>query len=91
MRCYKLEDHNARECLKGTEYKICSECSDESHLWYECKGRVEKCINCNEEHSTLAIKYPERKIILIEKRKDDIERQKMTDSDISKIQTNISS
>ena len=61
MRCYKLEDHNTRDCSKDKDYRKCSECSNEGHLWYECKEKVKKCINCMEEHSTLAMKCPKKR------------------------------
>ena len=82
MRCYRLEAHNTRDCPKGSDFKICSECSIEGHMWYEFKSGAKKCINCDEEHSTLAMKCPKRKMILKEKRKEDIERQKMSYADI---------
>ncbi len=34
MKCYCLEEHNTRDCPKGKEYKLCSECSNEGHLWF---------------------------------------------------------
>lgn len=53
------------------------------------KKEQSKGINCMEEHSTLAMKCSKRKMILKEKRKKEIERQKITFSDISRVQISI--
>ncbi len=42
MRCYKLEHHNIRDCPEDTNFKRCSECSTEGHLWYQCKEKKTK-------------------------------------------------
>ncbi len=87
LKCYALEaQHTTRECPKGPNYRICSECSSVEHLWYDCKAKEKKCINCNENHSTLAMKCPMRKMIIKEKRKKEIEKQKMTYSGITQNQ-----
>ncbi len=90
LKCYELEDHTTRECPKGHNYKMCSECSSSEHLWHECKAKEKKCINCKENHSTLAMKCPKRKVILKEKRKQEIEKQKMTYSGVTQSQSVIS-
>ena len=89
MRCYQLEEHNTRESTKSKNYKVCSECSTEGHLWYECRERNKICLNCNENHSTLAMKCPKKKAILKEKRKEEIEKQKMSYSDVTRVQSNM--
>ena len=56
---YKLlpvEHHNSRECPKERHYKRSSECSKEGNLWYEFRRRTNKCTNCIEKHSSLAMK-----------------------------------
>ncbi len=78
MKCYKLEDHATRECDKPNGFKICSECGQEGHYWHQCKERKKCCINCGEEHSTLAMKCTIRKDILKEKRRREAERNQMT-------------
>ena len=82
MKCYSLESHFTNECPKPKEFKICSECSEEGHVWHQCKTSTKKCINCSENHSTLAMKCVKRKEILKEKRNQQNERQKMTYSNI---------
>ena len=67
MKCYKLEEHNTRDCPKESNFKICSECNKEGHLWYEYKDK-KNCINCHEEHSNLVMKCLKRKSILKEKK-----------------------
>lgn len=78
MRCYKLEDHTIRECNKAKDFKICSNCSEEGHKWFDCKAKHQCCLNCGENHSTMAMKCNKRKQIIKEKRKLEEERNKMT-------------
>jgi len=85
MKCYKLEDHNTRECPEDKEFKICSECSTPGHLWFQCREETKKCINCGEAHSTLAMKCKLRKSIIKEKRKQETERTRMTFSEATRI------
>lgn len=70
MRCYKLEDHISSECTRPAEYKICSECSEEGHTWRECTNTYKRCINCQGDHRTLAMRCQKRKDILNIKRKE---------------------
>ncbi len=78
MRCYKLEAHNTRDCDKPNDYKICSECSTEGHLWHQCRETIKTCVNCGDEHSTLAMKCSRRKEVIKEKKKEETERGRMT-------------
>lgn len=79
MRCYVLEHHNTRDCPKPREYKICSECGKEGHVWHQCQDKENKrCINCNGNHSALAMKCAKRKEVLKEKRKEEAEKNKRT-------------
>lgn len=55
LRCYTLEDHHTTSCPKSRDYKICSECSMEGHTWRECDGGSKRCINCEGNHSTMAM------------------------------------
>ena len=64
MKCYCLEEHTTRECPKPKDYKICSECSSIGHLWHQCKEEQKKCINCEGNHSTLAMRCTKRKEIM---------------------------
>ena len=95
MRCYALEKHNTRDCSKDRNYKICSECSQEGHFWYNCKEKDKNCINCGGNHSTLAMRCSKRKEIVKEKRKEEAERGRQTYAGIAgasathALQTNI--
>ena len=42
MRCYALESHYTNESPKPNTYKICSECSEEGHVWIQCKEIIKK-------------------------------------------------
>ncbi len=53
------------------------------------KNRLKKCINCGENHSSLAMKCIKRKIILREKRKDEREKQASTYAGVTRAASNI--
>ena len=78
MRCYQVEMHSTKDCPKPPTYKVCSECSEEGHQWHQCKATTKTCINCGEDHGTMAMKCKLRKEIIREKRKEEQERQKGT-------------
>ncbi|XP_064109723.1 uncharacterized protein LOC135217685 [Macrobrachium nipponense] len=61
--CYSYE-HLYKECPKDKNYKICSECSSHDHTYRECKENTKKCVNCNQQHRTLAAKCPVRKALI---------------------------
>ena len=82
MRCYTLEHHFTSECPKQKEYKICSECSQEGHVWHQCQNEFKKCLNCRENHSTMAMKCKKRKEIIKEKRTEINDKQKMSYSSV---------
>ncbi len=65
------------------DYKICSECSEEGHVWHQCQNTTKKYLNCNEDHSTIAMKCSKRKEIVKEKRNQISERQKINHATIS--------
>ena len=56
MRCYALETHYTNECPKDKDFRLCSECGIEGHLWHQCKEHNKRCINCGDNHSALAMK-----------------------------------
>ena len=62
-RCYSYE-HQKRNCLQSDHYKICSNCAREGHTYGDCNVEIFKCINCGQNHSTLAAKCPIRKDII---------------------------
>lgn len=78
MKCYKIEDHHTSECKKPEDYKICSECGELGHIWRECSNTKKKCINCDQEHRSLAMKCPIRKEITNIKRKENQQNQQST-------------
>lgn len=87
MRCYSLEDHFTNECPKNKDYKLCSECATEGHVWHQCREQHKKCLNCGENHSALAMKCIKRKEIIREKRLQESDKQKMTYANI--VHTNL--
>ncbi len=70
LRCYALEDHVTSECPMPKEFKICSECSEVGHVWHQCQTVIKKCLNCKENHSTMAMKCSKRKEIIKGKRNE---------------------
>ncbi len=68
MKCYALEQHFTNKCPKPKEFKVCSECSQQGHVCHQWENATKKCLNCDEEHSSLAMKCSKRKQIIKEKR-----------------------
>ena len=56
-------------------------------MWYECTESHERCLNCIGNHSTKAMKCPNRKQIIKEKRNQINERQHMTYANITQAST----
>ncbi len=83
MCCYSLEQHYTNECPEGREYKICSECSNEEHVWHQYSKQNKKHVNCGGNHRTLAMKCPKRKEIIKNKRAQQNVKQNMTHSNIT--------
>lgn len=68
FRCYKMEDHTTNNCPKEKSYKICSNCSQQGHIWRDCKEKNKKCISCQGDHGTMEMRCPLRKEIINLKR-----------------------
>ena len=68
-QCYSYA-HQKRNCTKPADYKICSNCASEGHTYGDCKSVILRCINCTEDHRTLAAKCPERKTMIKRKIKE---------------------
>lgn len=71
LRCYALEEHHTSSCPKPRDFKICSECGTEGHIWRECQGGQKRCINCGGGHSTMAMSCGKKKEIINNKRKEE--------------------
>ena len=72
--CFAIDNHATHECPKKLEnpnFKLCSNCSNPSHERSSCTARPEdfKCVNCHENHHSLAMKCPIRRKIIFDKRK----------------------
>lgn len=78
FRCYKLDDHFTNTCPMTTDYKICSECSQEGHTWKECTSNTKTCINCKEEHRTMSMKCTKRKEVIKKMRQEENEKGENT-------------
>ena len=68
FHCYKLESHVTNECPDSERPKPCSECSAIGHTFRECTANFKKCLNCNGNHRTTAMKCPIRKKKVQEKK-----------------------
>ena len=71
--CYAVEDHFSSNCPKKIQnplFKICSQCSLTDHDFRSCQALPPdlKCINCNGNHSSMAMSCPTRKHALRNKR-----------------------
>lgn len=60
-RCYSIEDHTTKDCNKPRDHKICSECAEVGHTFKDCPNNFKRCINCQGDHRTLAMKCKIRK------------------------------
>ena len=69
LKCYALEEHHTSKCPRSKDFKICSECSVSGHTWRECEGGPKRCINCDGNHSTMAMACGKKKTIINNKRK----------------------
>ena len=68
IKCYTLEHHFTSQCPKPKEFNISSECSQEGHVWHQCQNDTKICLNCNEAHSTMAMKCIKKQEIIKRKR-----------------------
>ena len=84
LKCYALEKHYTSSCPKDRSFKVCSECSVQGHTWRECEGGPKKCINCDGDHSTMAMACVKKKEIINNKRKEEKERPTYTYTDAMK-------
>ena len=71
--CYQVEDHTSAMCPKklvNPNFKICSNCSEETHDYKICNIRPAnyKCINCSGTHSSMSMTCPYRQDLLKAKR-----------------------
>ena len=84
MRCYKY-DHFTKKCKAPESYVICSECARTGHRFHQCNSQQKKCINCGQNHRTLAYKCPKRKEVIKQKVKEKKEKdQKIPEGDVRK-------
>lgn len=58
-KCYKMEDHPTHQCTATTP--SCSECAAKDHIHTQCTNPLKKCLNCQNDHRTLAANCPYRK------------------------------
>ena len=67
MKCYAMEEHITSKCPMKKDFKICSECAESGHIWKDCTSQEKKCINCEGDHRTMAMKCPKRKELITRK------------------------
>ena len=65
--CYAY-NHETKKCPKE-KMTLCANCGEEGHKQSNCEARSPRCINCGEEHRTLAAQCMIRKDLIKEKRK----------------------
>lgn len=81
MKCYAY-DHIKKDCQKPEAYKICSNCSSNDHTWLDCNNAFKKCVACNGDHPTMAMRCPNRKAI-IKKERDSLEQKRKAQANTS--------
>ena len=74
-RCYSYE-HLKKHCPMDDSYKVCSNCGTEGHIFTDCNSILSKCLNCGQDHRTLAAKCTVRKNIIRKKIKEKRERSR---------------
>jgi hypothetical protein len=57
--CYQIEHHLAHQCTSTTSF--CSECAAKDHTYTQCTDTYERCLDCHNDHLTLAANCPYRK------------------------------
>ena len=72
--CYAY-DHLTRNCTKEQK-TMCTFCAREGHKQSRCTETIPHCINCGEEHRTLASSCPKRKQLIKERSKNIRERSR---------------
>ena len=75
------------DCKKGTEYKLCSECAQEGHVWHQCKELIKTCVNCNENHSTMAMRCMKKKEIIRQERLEESRKKNFSYAGVVKCNT----
>jgi len=65
--CYSYK-HQSANC-PNPNLKKCSECAGDGHTYKECKSEAKKCLNCGDDHRTLAARCPVRKKIIKDREK----------------------
>ena len=65
FKCYSFENHPTNQCTSNTI--ICSECAHTGHTHHTCTSEHKQCINCQQNHRTLAASCPVRKTAIREK------------------------
>lgn len=74
-KCYAVESHETKQCPTPQDYKVCSECGSNEHIYTGCRSAQKSCINCGQAHSARAMKCQVRKQALKEK-EDKIRKDK---------------
>ena len=83
MKCFEFESHATNQCK--IKYQICSECASRTHTFRNCPNpRAAKCVNCLKKgadfnHRTLANSCPEKRKIILRKRKEAQEQLEIKD------------
>ena len=86
MRCYAY-GHSMKACEKNKTYTICSVCASPGHRFDKCRSNQPRCINCDQDHATMAYRCPKRKeqVQQIIKKKKDSEKEKTQEQTISAV------
>ena len=81
MKCFEFETHATNKCK--IKYQICSECACRNHTFRNCPNpNAAKCVNCLKKgsefnHRTLANACPEKRKIILRKRKEEQEKSQI--------------
>ena len=73
--CYSY-GHIKKSCPKPIDYKVCSNCAQQGHIYSDCQAKAYNCLSCKANHRTLAAKCEVRKKIIREKVKERRDRSR---------------
>ncbi|CAF3542544.1 unnamed protein product [Rotaria socialis] len=77
FKCYKLDSHTTQKC-PTPEVTLCSQCSSPKHTYRNCVTTTRKCLNCKQNHTTMAPFCPARKQIIKEKNREILTNEETT-------------
>ena len=61
FKCYEINSHKSTSCPRLSDFKICSLCASENHIFENCESDFRKCLNCSGKHPSMSKACPKYK------------------------------